>query len=110
MFAYTVRCTFTTSDVAKEWIEWLRTEHLRDVCDAGARDAEVVVIDPSESSANTMTVEVRYHFVSREAFARYERDHAPRLRSEGLKRFPPERGLTYARTTGEVVAHYRREV
>lgn len=109
MFAYTVRCTFTTSDVAKEWIEWLRTEHLRDVCDAGARDAEVVVIDPNESSASTVTIEVRYHFASRDAFARYERDHAPRLRAEGLRRFPSERGLTYARSAGEVAAVYRRE-
>jgi hypothetical protein len=45
---------------------------------------------------------VRYHFPSREAFAAYERDHAPRLRADGLRRFPPERGVSYRRSVGVV--------
>lgn len=115
MFAYTVRCEFASEDVAREWIEWLRSEHLRDVCEAGARDAEVVAVDAADGAnnpreaASAVAVEVRYHFEDRDAFAKYERDHAPRLRAEGLKRFPPERGLIYARSTGEVVASYCRE-
>lgn len=108
MFSYTVACTFDEAAVADEWIAWLRDEHLRDVCDAGALDAEVTRCD-SASGAGTRC-EVRYHFESRAAFERYVREHAPRLREEGLKRFPPERGLSYERSTGEVVARHSRRV
>lgn len=106
MFAYTVTCTFDDSVVTDEWIKWLRDEHLRDVCDAGALDAEVIRMDDEHDGR--MIVQVRYHFADRESFARYERDHAPRLREEGLKRFSPERGLHYERSTGEVVAKHPR--
>ena len=106
MFAYTVTCTFDDPRIAEEWIDWLRDEHLRDVCAAGALDAEVIRCDVS--SGAKPQVEVRYHFQSRAAFDGYVRDHAPRLRAEGLKRFPPERGLTYERSNGEVLAHLRQ--
>jgi len=103
-FAYTVACTFTDAAVAEEWIEWLRREHLADVLDAGAVEAEVVRLD-----ATPPVCEVHYRFESREAFERYEREHAPRLRAEGLERFPLERGLTYRRATGVVVARRSRD-
>lgn len=97
MFAYTVTCTFDDPRVAAEWIAWLRDEHLADVIAAGALDAEVIQFDGSPTRC-----EVRYHFESRESFATYDRDHAPRLRAEGLKRFPTSRGIKYERSTGEV--------
>ena len=114
MIAYTVACEFDDPAVAGEWIAWLRDAHLAEVCAAGALDAEVIRMDsPRDSTtglvsgANTTNVEVRYHFASREAFQRYERDHAPRLRAEGLKRFPLERGVAYSRSLGEIVAAQR---
>ena len=105
MFAYTVRCAFTSEAVADEWMAWLDEEHLREVCDAGALDAEVVRLDGPERGT---TIEVRYHFADRAAFERYEREDAPRLREKGLKRFPLELGLRYTRTTGESVGGYGR--
>lgn len=48
-------------------------------------------------------LECRYQFESREAFARYERDHAPKLRADALKKFPPSSGLTMSRTSGAIV-------
>jgi len=104
MFTYTLSCTFTDAAVAEEWIAWLRESHLADVCAAGALDAEIIRMD---SEAATCRCQVRYHFSSRQAFDAYQRDHAPRLRAEGLKRFPLERGITYERTTGEVLAQIR---
>jgi hypothetical protein len=104
MFAYTVTCTFDDAAVADEWIAWLRDEHLRDVCEAGALDAQVARMDGEQEGK--AIVQVRYHFADRDAFARYERDHAPRLREEGLKRFPLEQGLAYTRSTGEIVAQH----
>jgi hypothetical protein len=102
MIAYTVRCTFTDESVADEWIAWLRDEHIADVCGAGALDGKVVRLDRSEGEP--LVCEVRYHFASRESMETYERDHAPRLRAEGLERFPLERGLAYERSVGEIVA------
>jgi hypothetical protein len=104
MIAYTVLCCFDNREVAYEWIAWLRDGHLAEVCAAGALDAEVIQLDNGEDSI--VRCEVRYHFASRESFAAYERDHAPRLRAEGLKRFPPERGVHYQRTLGDVCIRF----
>ena len=101
--AYTVACTFTDPDVAEAWAAWLRDGHLADVCAAGALGAEAVRIDGDE-----IRIEARYRFASRAAFTAYERDHAPRLRAEGLEKFPLELGLSYERTVGEVVATHGR--
>jgi len=48
-----------------------------------------------------LTLESRYTFASRAAFEAYERDHAARLRAEGLALFPS--GVAFTRTTGEFV-------
>jgi len=95
MFRYVVSCTFTDPSVAERWLAWLRDQHLQDVVDAGARSARVVRLD-----GEPLTLEAHYAFDDRQAFAAYERDHAPRLRSEGLELFPLELGLTYSRRTG----------
>ena len=102
MFTYIVRCTFNDPLIIDEWVQWLRDGHLAEVCDAGARDAEVLRLDGEPPRC-----EVRYHFASRADFERYERDHAERLRREGLQRFPPERGVEYERSTGEIVGTWR---
>ena len=102
MLAYTVACEFVDAQIAQRWVEWLREEHLRDVCAAGAVSAAVIWLDGAP--AGEARCEVRYLFSSRQSFERYERDHAPRLREEGLKRFPLNLGLSYTRSSGEVIA------
>ncbi|HEY8079723.1 MAG TPA: hypothetical protein VIF62_36585, partial [Labilithrix sp.] len=74
---------------------WLRERHIADVCASGAESGELVVLDAS-------TVLVRYRFASREAFTAYERDHAPRLRAEGIAQLAGAPAL-FTRTTGEIV-------
>jgi len=69
------------------------------VCAAGALDAQITRLD-----GEPCALEARYHFASREAFQVYERDHAPRLREQGLRRVPPQGGVRFARSTGEVIA------
>lgn len=97
--SYVVAATFTDGAVADEWLAWLRGGHVAAVLAGGAESAEVVELDAKEGRS----FEVRYRFGSREAFVAYERDHAPRLREEGLRLFGPERGVSYRRTTGLVV-------
>ena len=51
----------------------LHVLHVADVIAAGASDAELVRLD----SDTQHVVEARYHFASRTAFERYERERAP---------------------------------
>lgn len=99
--AYTVECTFTDPALADAWLEWLRDGHLADVCAAGAVSAVAQRLDGEPHRC-----EARYRFPSRQAFEAYERDHAPRLRAEGLERFPLELGLAYRRSVGEIVGEH----
>ena len=95
MFSYTVRCSFTDTEVTESWLHWLKSEHIEDVLSAGAAAAEVFEMDGGS------TYEIRYSFESESDFETYERDHAPGLREEGLRKFPLELGLEYSRTTGK---------
>lgn len=97
-FVYRVRCTFDDPAVAAEWVDWLQQVHLAEVIEAGATAAELVHLD-----AEKPTYEAVYRFRDRAAFARYEAEHAERLRADGLRRFPLEWGLAYSRSTGEIV-------
>lgn len=96
--AYTVTATFSDRAIAEHWLRWLRDGHIVEVLAGGATAADIVALD-----APPLTYDVRYRFSSREAFERYERDHAPRLRAEGLKLFPVERGIVYRRTVGAIL-------
>lgn len=102
LFSYTVAAEFDDPAVCEEWIAWLRDGHLADVFAGGALRAEV--LRERGEDERPAKAEVRYHFPSAEDFARYEREHAPRLRAEGLEKFPPSRGIRYARRTA-VIAH-----
>lgn len=101
MISYTVRCSFDDQDVANEWLGWLRDKHIRDVLEAGAVSAQIVAMDDP-----VLTYEIRYCFASRSVFDTYIADHAPRLRDEGLDRFPLELGLTYSRSVGLIVESF----
>ena len=94
---YTVAATFTDALLAEHWLRWMYDGHIAEVIAGGASSAEIVQLDGAP-----LSFEVRYRFPSRAAFNRYEQEHAPRLRAEGLKLFPPEKGVTYRRTLGEV--------
>jgi dipeptidase E len=94
--AYTVAASFTDVNLADRWLAWLSGGHLARVIAGGAIDAEVIELD----SAEGLAFEVRYHFPSREAFARYEAEFAPALREEGTRLFPPEKGVVYRRSLG----------
>ena len=95
-YLYSVTATFTDRATADEWLKWLNSGHIAECLAAGgALDAETVAVD-----GPMLTYEVRYRYPSRHAFEIYERDHAPRLRAEGLRLFPAERGVAYSRRTG----------
>lgn len=89
---YTVRIEFDDPALRDEFGLWLRDRHITDVLAAGAQSAKLTLLD------GTLAIEVRYKFESREAFDAYERDHAPRLRADGIA-FLAGRTARFTRTT-----------
>ena len=71
---YTVAVSFPDDETAERWLTWMRAGHAAEVLTGGATAAEIVRMD-----GPVIDYEVRYRFPSREAFDRYEREHAPRL-------------------------------
>lgn len=96
--AYTVAVTFKEQALADSWLAWLRGGHIAEVIAGGATNAEIVAMDGPEAA-----FEIRYRFAARAVFEKYEREHAPRLRAEGLALFPVEKGVSYRRSLGAVV-------
>ena len=97
---YAVRIDFDDRATRDDMIAWLRDRHVKDVLDAGALEAQLVVID------DALAIDIRYRFASPEAFAAYERDHAPRLRAEGIA-FLAGRTARFTRWTGAVESFAR---
>ncbi|MBP48104.1 MAG: hypothetical protein CMH53_09230 [Myxococcales bacterium] len=97
---YSVRCTFPTTQIRDQWLIWLMDGHAQALLDAGALSATLIQLETP-----ALCVEVRYRFADRMAFERYERDHAPALREQGIRRWPAEMGLKYQRTEGAVIGY-----
>ena len=97
MFSYTVRCCISDPSIAVKWLSWLKDQHIQDVIDAGATSAEIFQMEDGQ------TYEIRYQFATKSEFEAYESNHAPRLRKEGLEKFPLEMGLEYSRSTGQLI-------
>jgi hypothetical protein len=100
-FSYTVTGDFEDAAVAEEWVAWLQHGHLAEVLAGGALEAVLVRLAPSATAP--LRFEVRYRFADAAAFARYEQEHAPRLRAESLAKFPASRGVRMSRSTGEIL-------
>lgn len=89
---YTVRIDFDDSATRDDMLAWLRNRHIQDVLEAGALEALV--------KDAPLSIEIRYRFESADAFAEYERDHAPRLRADGIA-FLAGRTARFTRSTSE---------
>ena len=98
---YTVRVTCPSLPVRGRFLAWLAPNHLLQVKAGGATTARVVLPDRADESAPAL-VETQYTFRSRKALDTYLRDHAPALRADALKHFPPECGITFERQIAEI--------
>ncbi len=100
---YTVRTTCPNLQMRGRYLAWLSPNHLMEVMKGGATGARIVLPDRASETAPAI-VETQYTFPSRKAFDDYVRDHAPALRADGLKHFPPESGITSERQVAEIAA------
>jgi hypothetical protein len=97
---YSVIATLPDDAACAEYIAWLEDGHIDQVVKGGAHTAMIVrVLEPP----TPIQVETRYIFATRDLFDRYVRESAPKLREEGLLRFPPARGISFERRVGEIV-------
>lgn len=121
---YTVRASCPSLQVRGRFLSWLSPNHVAEVMKGGATAVRIVLPDrindpvrgePVESTdresdaalagpelAERAVVETQYVFPSRKALDTYLRDHAPALRADGLKHFPPESGVTFSRQIAEI--------
>jgi hypothetical protein len=95
-FFYEVLATARDDASGEAWAEWLNSKHIADVIAAGAKSGRLIKLDEP-----ARTYAAQYEFESREAFDRYVRDHAPRLRTEGIELFGDR--LMYTRRSGEML-------
>ncbi len=98
---YTVRATLPTLQLRGRYLAWLVPDHVVAVKAGGAEGVRVVLPDRANEAAPAV-VEVQYVFPTRKAFDTYLREHAPALRADSLKRFPPESGISYERQIAEI--------
>lgn len=107
---YTVRTICPSAQARGRFLAWLSPNHIIEVMKGGATSARIVLPLPDDAAPGSpepverAVVETQYVFPSRKAFDDYIRDHAPALRADGLKHFPPESGLTYERQVAEIAA------
>jgi quinol monooxygenase YgiN len=102
MIVYEVRASVEQA-IAGEYRAWLEP-HIREILAiAGFARAELLVED---GEPGYTVFSVRYHLASREALERYLREHAPRLRADGMARFG-ERFST-SRRVSELVSEFGR--
>ena|SRR5688572_7673749 len=101
---YTVRATCPSIQVRGRFLSWLSPNHVAEVMKRGATSVRIVLPEPVPNGS--ATVETQYVFSSRKTFDAYIRDHAPALRSDAMKHFPAESGVTWARQVAEIAAEF----
>ncbi|WP_026754143.1 DUF4286 family protein [Sediminibacter sp. Hel_I_10] len=91
-----------------EWLTWMKNEHIPQVLGTGkfnnATFSQVLV----EEDMGGKTYSVQYRAFSRAALDAYYKEHAEKLRNEGLKKFA-DKMLSF-RTELEIVDEYNIEV
>jgi hypothetical protein len=98
---YTVRAACVSVHQRGRFLSWLVPDHVLAVQAGGAEGVRVVLPDRTGDPAPAV-VETQYVFPSRHAFDTYVRDHAPALRADALKHFPPGSGVTFERQVAEI--------
>ena len=120
---YTVRATCPSLQVRGRFLSWLSPNHVAEVLKGGATGVRIVLPERTNDSlrpepasrepvesAERAIVETQYVFPSRKAFDTYIRDHAPALRSDAVKHFPPESGVTWERQVAEIATELTCDV
>jgi hypothetical protein len=100
MMVYSVRSEFSDPQTRQRYLDWLTGGHAQAlITEGGALRAEVALLDDG-------SVETRYLFASREAFAAYEAGPAVALRADSVAKFPPSDAIRTTRSIGDLAGLY----
>lgn len=105
MVAYTVWARFDDASVRAAFCTWLRQEHIGQVIEAGAAEADLLEHPPTPDAPGG-AIEVRYLFGSAAGLADYLELRMPRLRGETLKHFGHVPGIRYERVDARLVDRF----
>lgn len=98
---YMVTATLPDEATLTDYLAFLEDGHVDEVVAHGAHTAMIVRLEPTPGAEHRVLTQ--YIFPTRELFDRYIQHFAPALRAEGLRRFPPDRGVRFERLIGEIV-------
>lgn len=105
MVAYTVWAEFDDPAVRVRFRDWLVREHIGQVIDAGAAEADLLE-HPADDRARGGRLEVRYLFEDQAALETYLATRMPALRAETLRHFGDTPGIRYERIDARVVDRF----
>lgn len=100
---YTVRAILPTLQLQSRFMAWLVPDHAM-ALKAGGAEAVRAVLPDRTGDTGPFIVEAQYTFPSRQAFDDYVKIHAPALRADNVKNFPPELGIRMERQIAEIAA------
>lgn len=97
---YIVRATCRDAAQRETYRAWLVPHHTDGMLRYDATSVRVTLFDLAEDG--TAALEAHYTYPSREAFETYVREHAPAMRGDSAKHFPPDCGIIFERRLGEL--------
>ena len=106
MIIYNVTINVDES-IHQDWLKWMQNKHINDVLATGLfTSAKMVKVLVEEEMGGT-TYAIQYATDSRTKLEDYYKNHAPRLRQEGLKLFADK--MLAFRTELEVMSEHYHE-
>jgi hypothetical protein len=107
MIIYNVTLNIDDS-IHESWLTWMQQKHINDVLKTGLfTKAKLVKVLVEEEMGGT-TYAVQYFALSKDKLNEYQKNHAPRLKQEGLELFGDK--MLAFRTELEVLSeHYHSD-
>jgi len=105
---YTIWADFDDPLTCHRFAEWLNSEHIGRVLDAGADQADLIQHPPSDAAPGG-TLEVRYLFGSHATLDTYLEKHSPALRAETIERFGSTPSIRYRRVVATLIGRHSRQ-
>ncbi|MDO7173468.1 DUF4286 family protein [Mariniflexile sp. AS56] len=103
MYIYNVTSSIDDS-IHQQWLTWMKEEHIPQVLATGKFEKATLSRVLIEEDMGGVTYSVQYRVASREVLDAYYNEDAPKLRSEGLRKFA-DKVLAF-RTELEIVDEY----
>ncbi len=86
MIVYNVT-TKVSNDIAADWLNWLKAEHIPDLVHTGCFTHAVILHLVESDDEEGITYAVQYHAESRALYNRYMEKYAPEMRQKAMDKW-----------------------